>query len=58
MITKRKRNKRPDNVVRATFEVPRPLYDQFMEAAKRSDRSGSQEVRQFMRDYVEQKAAA
>lgn len=43
-------------VARATFEVPRDLYDAFMAAANRNDQTGSQEVRRFMREYVAEHA--
>jgi hypothetical protein len=44
-------------VVRATFEVPRPLYEAFKTAAKAKDRTLSQELRGFMREYLKEEAA-
>lgn len=48
----------PREIARATFEVPRDLYDAFMQRARLNDQTGSQEIRRFMREYVDEQAAA
>jgi len=35
-----------------TARVPAKTLDEFVEAAKKMDESGSQAVRRFMRDYI------
>lgn len=49
-----------NTVMRATFEVPRDLVEEFRLVAKRNDRTLSGELRQLMREAIEreQEAAA
>jgi hypothetical protein len=41
-----------DSIMRATFEVPRSLVEEFRQLAKRHERTFSQELRQVMRDEL------
>jgi hypothetical protein len=42
-----------NTVMRATFEVPRELVEEFRQVAKRNDRTLSGELRQLMREAIE-----
>lgn len=43
--------------MRATFEVPRPLVEEFRLLAKRRERTFSAELRQLMRDELDRDKA-
>jgi hypothetical protein len=45
-----------DDVLRATFEVPRSLVDAFRALAKRRERTLSAQLRQSMRDELDREA--
>lgn len=47
-----------NTVMRATFEVPRELVEEFRLVAKRNDRTLSGELRQLMREAIEREQAA
>lgn len=47
----------PVREIRATFVVPEPLYEAFKTAARAKDQTFSQEMRRFMREYLEEQAA-
>lgn len=47
-----------EGTLRATFEVPRSLADEFREVARRRERTFSAELRKLMADEIERAKAA